>query len=264
MWPTSASRPSEISAVALAMPTRRGPKRRARLRQAIALLQGRALHSATGRQQAERGVADRAAHPELVPCPRAVAAEPLAARHRPNAVIGDRDRARRAGRVAAAEHDAEAALVGGEPARKARDPALASSRAAAKARVDRRTASRRPPRDRTGRRARRAPPPARASRRRGNGRPTTIVSVFTTRSCRAIGRQEGVVALQPAGAGESPWPAARSSGRSARTHRSAGGAISATARARSRVPGAPRDRAPSSRRSTRAGRRRHARSRHIR
>ena len=189
MWPTSASRPSEMSAVARGDADEPRPQRRARLRQAIALLQDGALQLATRRQQAERGIADRAAHPELVPCPRAVAAQPLAARDPAEGGDRDRGRARRAGRVAAAQHDAEAALVGGEPARESGDPALGPAARQATARADRRTASRRPPRDRTGRRATRARRPARASRRRGNARPTR--SCRSSRRDRAADRPRG-------------------------------------------------------------------------
>ena len=79
------------------------PEGGARLRQTIALLQRAALQLASSRQQAERGIADRAAHPEFVPCPRAAASQSLAARDLAEGGNRDRRRARRSGRVATAQ-----------------------------------------------------------------------------------------------------------------------------------------------------------------
>ena len=135
------------------------PERRARLRQAIALLERRRLQLAARREQAERGIADRAGHPELVPCPRAVAAQALAARHAPEGRDGHRGRPRRAGRVAAAQHDAEAALVGARGRAQSPRPSVRSSRGSATATVDRRNGV--------------APPAARSDRQTRSARAAT-------------------------------------------------------------------------------------------
>ena len=69
--------------------------------------------------------------------PRAGARQAAAARHAAEGGDGDGERSRRGHRVAAAQHDAVAALIGGETAGEARDPALAPAPSAATARADR-------------------------------------------------------------------------------------------------------------------------------
>ena len=87
---------------------------------------GRGLRCGRGRrQQAEGAVADRSADPQLVAGPGTGAGQAPPLRHPAERRDRDGERSRRDHRVAAAQHDAVAPLVGRQPAREARDPRLA-------------------------------------------------------------------------------------------------------------------------------------------
>ncbi len=243
MWPASASRPSETSAVADAMPTRRGPSvvrgcgRLKRFSRA-----GLVEPTARG-QQAQRAVADRAAHPQPIARARPGTGQAAAARHAAEGGDGDGERSRRDHRVAAAQHDAVAALIRRQAAGEACDPALLP-------------ALRKRQRELIGERRRTAGREigeTDAQRLGGHDLGFLVGQEMNTRHDRVglhheiifrIGGEKGVVALEPAGALEAAGERREVAGYElefadapAARHRLA------TARARRTAPGAPHGRA---------------------